>query len=288
MPSLTDLFNPSFLMFLGILVLVVALLVVYFESKMREQNHKIASMLSLVSTLAEDINGIKFGLNQLSIASVNNIPNLYTTEFSENVRPLEESFNIQEENKLIHVSDDDDDDESNDDDDDVSIKDDSDDDNESNVSDNVSDTDSDDNNEDIKVLKLTINKEFDENDKIDEIDELEDLEDNLSLSHSDSFELNNDIDTRITHYEIKEDEDEDEDTPFHQEEKQDLVEEKQDLNVLESEFKKININLEETNESQDYKKLSLNKLRSIVTEKGLSTDSSKLKKPELLKLLGFE
>jgi cell division protein FtsL len=53
MASLADLFNPTFLMFLGILVLVVALLVVYFESKMRDQNHKIASMLSLVSTLAE-------------------------------------------------------------------------------------------------------------------------------------------------------------------------------------------------------------------------------------------
>ena len=48
MAILTDLFNPSFFMFLGILILVIALLVVYFESKMREQNHKIASMLSLV------------------------------------------------------------------------------------------------------------------------------------------------------------------------------------------------------------------------------------------------
>ena len=59
MPSLTDLFNPTFLMFLGILVLVVALLVVYFETKFREQNHKISSMLSLVSSLAEEVNGSK-------------------------------------------------------------------------------------------------------------------------------------------------------------------------------------------------------------------------------------
>jgi hypothetical protein len=43
MASITDLFNPTFLMFLGILVLVAALLVVYLESKMREQNHKISS-----------------------------------------------------------------------------------------------------------------------------------------------------------------------------------------------------------------------------------------------------
>ena len=69
MASLTDLFNPTFLMFLGILVLVVALLVVYFESKMRDQNHKIASMLSLVSTLAEDMNGIKMGMNHLAIST---------------------------------------------------------------------------------------------------------------------------------------------------------------------------------------------------------------------------
>ena len=67
MTSLADLLNPTFLVFLGILVLVVAFLILYFESKLREQNHKIASMLSLVSTLAEDMNGVKMGLNHLSI-----------------------------------------------------------------------------------------------------------------------------------------------------------------------------------------------------------------------------
>jgi hypothetical protein len=272
MPSLTDLFNPSFLMFLGILVLVVALLVVYFESKMREQNHKIASMLSLVSTLAEDINGIKYVLNQLSVASVNNNQNLYTADFSENVRPLEDSFYVEQNNTLINVSDDDSDDESDNDSDNVSDTD----------SDNVSDTDSDDNNnEDIKVLKLTINKEFDENDNLEEI---EYLDDNLSISQSDSSEINNDIDTTILDYE-EEKLDEEEEKPVHQEEKLDLVEENANL---EPEFKKININLEETIENQDYKKLSLNKLRSIVTEKELSSDPSKLKKSELLKLLEVE
>jgi hypothetical protein len=69
MASLADLFNPTFFMFLGILVLVSALIVVYFESKIRDQNHKIASMLSLVSTLAEDMNGIKLGLNHLAVTS---------------------------------------------------------------------------------------------------------------------------------------------------------------------------------------------------------------------------
>jgi len=43
-----------------------------------------------------------------------------------------------------------------------------------------------------------------------------------------------------------------------------------------------------TSENIDYKKLSLNKLRQIVSDKNLSSDLSKLKKPELLKLLGVE
>ena len=60
------------------------------------------------------------------------------------------------------------------------------------------------------------------------------------------------------------------------------------LNIT-SDFKTISINLEESHaDSLDYKKLSLPKLRSIVSEKGLSSDSSKLKKNELLKLLGAE
>ena len=61
------------------------------------------------------------------------------------------------------------------------------------------------------------------------------------------------------------------------------------LDISSSDLKTININLEEPNtEIVDYKKLSLTKLRSIVVEKALSQDSSKLKKNELLKLLGVE
>ena len=58
--------------------------------------------------------------------------------------------------------------------------------------------------------------------------------------------------------------------------------------IPQTDFKTININLEEQIDSLDYKKLSLPKLRSIVADKGLSNDTSKLKKNELLKLLGVE
>jgi RecA/RadA recombinase len=68
MLPLAELFNPTFFLFLGILVLVVALMILYYESKMRDQNHKIASMLSLVSTLAEDMNIVKMGLNHVAMS----------------------------------------------------------------------------------------------------------------------------------------------------------------------------------------------------------------------------
>ena len=53
-------------------------------------------------------------------------------------------------------------------------------------------------------------------------------------------------------------------------------------------LKSINIsNLEESknDDNIDYKKMSLTKLKNIVSEKGLSKDTTKLKKHELLKLL---
>ena len=47
MSGLNDLFSSSFLMTLGIVTLMIAACVAYFESKIRDQNHKIASMLPL-------------------------------------------------------------------------------------------------------------------------------------------------------------------------------------------------------------------------------------------------
>lgn len=260
MPSLADLFNPTFLMFLGILLLVVCLLVLYFENKMREQNHKIASMLSLVSSLAEEVNGVKFGINHLVMRGGDNT-----------MGPT-----FVNDNKLVVVSDDEEDEEE-DEEDNVSI--------EEEESDNVSieeeeleSVDSDDSSslvesdneelvlEDIKVLKLNIGNTQEEmsvsshelsNLDIEEMDDLEELNDEDSIvGSSKSTVITND--------------------PTSQ------------LDINSSDLKTININLEEHIENVDYKKMALPKLRSIVEEKGLVKDASKLKKNELLKLLEVE
>ena len=170
MASLTDLFNPTFLMFLGILVLVVALLVVYFESKMRDQNHKIASMLSLVSTLAEDMNGVKLGLNHLAITRVGGgMPPNFQMPLEQKTMP----FVSKEENKLIEVSDDE-----NEDDDSESEIDDTEGE-EDEISDNESDNESlhesdNESENEIKVLKINIGKVNEEEEE--DIDESENLD----------------------------------------------------------------------------------------------------------------
>jgi hypothetical protein len=285
MASLTDLFNPTFLMFLGILVLVVALLVVYFESKFREQNHKISSMLSLVSSLAEELNGTKMVIQHLSMRGGVQPQNFQQEQTFSNFNDLEENV-VQNTNntnniKLIQVSDDENSDSESETSDNNSESDDSIeilDDEEDSVKEMDDESVSSENNvieigehNDIKILKLNITKQTDdESDKSEEeekldFDDLDDLE-NLSES-SESLSINDE--TQLG--EITE------------------VNETKDDNIKSMDLKSINITLEETkHESLDYKKMALPKLRSVVTEKGLISDASKLKKNELLKLLGIE
>lgn len=290
MASLIDLFNPSFFMFLGILVLVVALLVVYFESKMREQNHKISSMLSLVSTLAEDLNGVKMGLNHLVMRGGNDF--YQTSNFSK------ENLGSNLSKNLIEVSDD----ESEDDDTsglnlientniDENTDDDTNTDDETNTDDDINtDIESingfDDETDNIKILKLNVSKEEQNNEGINlDLEETVDLE--CDFETVDELPDINDeyveevLDLKYDHVEdIKEDNLEDN--------------KNEKVDITSSDLKTISINLgEETNtqpETIDYKKLQLPKLRSIVVEKGIAsnTEASKLKKQELLKMLGAE
>lgn len=252
MSVLSEIFSPSFFMILAVVFILLALLIIYFESKMREQNHKIASMLSLVSSLAEEINVLRF--NFITFASNNN---LNITKSSP-----ENNENEQLENNLISVSDDEDDDsddeENGDDDDDE----DSDDEEEENETKN--DNEKNELNEvieigDIKVLKINM-ESYEKEIPMEDLEEENDLAEFDVESVSD-LEINN-----------------------HLEEDNTIME----TNAFD--LKSISIsNLEETKQDEnfiDYKKISLQKLRTIVSEKGLISDSSKLKKHELLALLG--
>jgi hypothetical protein len=307
MTSFADLFNPTFFMFLGILLLIVAVLVLYFESKMRDQNHKIASMLSLVSTLAEDMNGVKMGLNHLAIRGGYK-PDIH----------LRENLGNNFENKLIEVSDDEDSDNDNgetdngetdngetdngetdngetdngetdngeadnedsdneDSDNEESDNEDSDnkesdnEDSDNKESDNEDSYNKESDNEEIKVIKLQVSNEdlIEDDDSYEEANNLEfEIDDKFKTDDNNFQEVLEDI-LNFPNCEIEKN-----------------IPSSSDLS---SDLKKISINLGEVREENiDYKKLQLPKLRSIVVEKGLinNSESIKLKKPELLKLLG--
>lgn len=280
---MTDLFNPTFFMFLGILVLVVALVVVYFESKSREQNHKIASMLSLVSTLAEDMNGVKMGLHHLS---VNRVGGANLPRFPQQAQPSLEESNMQlfqnNDDNLIPVSDDESMDDS------IGDSDDSDDSDDEDSDDDDEEEDDDNNQTNIKILTLNMNTQSAEDDfeDIEDIDDLEDLggidEDMEHLTDTNSQSSKESQSSKKNVLEM---------LSMRAAENSTSIEQLDGshINISATDLKTININLDEIHaDSIDYKKLPLPKLRSIVTDKGLAEDASKLKKQELLKLLEID
>ena len=193
-------------------------------------------------------------------------------------QPLEnsnKSLYLQEADNLIAVSDDDseEDDESVIDDSDSDIEAASLSDEDQDSHDESSDESSDDAEPVVKVLRLNIPTPGKNEDiGLNELGDLDDLMDEaLSLSSEDSSEYQLDIQSSdfIAAEEIKDE---------------------THLNISASDFKTINISLEEEigAESVDYKKLPLPKLRNIVTERGLAADAAKMKKNELLKLLEAE
>ena len=278
---MTDLFNPTFFMFLGILILVVALVVVYFESKSREQNHKIASMLSLVSTLAEDMNGVKMGLHHLS---VNRVGGANLPRSPQQPQPSLEESNMQlfqnKDDNLIPVSDDESMDDS------IGDSDDSDDEEDSDDDEDSDDEEDDNNNTNIKILTLNMATPSMEEDDFEDIDDMEDMEDlggideHLTDTNSQSSKESQSSKKNVLEM-----------LSTRAAENSTSVEQLDGshINISATDLKTININLDEIHaDSIDYKKLPLPKLRSIVTDKGLAEDASKLKKQELLKLLEID
>jgi hypothetical protein len=304
MASLTDLFNPTFLMFLGILVLVVALLVVYFENKFRDQNHKITSMLSLVSSLAEELNNVKIGLNHLSMrgGGINypipsNIDNhiLYNPKtdlisVSDDEKEDDEEEDLEDSEDELEAEEDSDEEEDNKSTNILEITNHlyNDDENEN---ENIDLEEKFMNNSEVKILKINFDtnentNNFDNNSELDDLyeleddlDDIDDLDDNENDNENISEKKYTQSPQNILDYELNND--------F-----TDINNNSEILNISSSlNLKSINIHLEESKndfDNIDFKKLSLNRLRKIVSEKNIVTDSSKLKKPELLKLLGVE
>jgi uncharacterized membrane protein len=266
--GLADILSTSTLICLGIMLLLVGVLAMFFMQKMNEQNHKIASMLGLVSTMAEELNFVR---SRVQILSANAFPQSGGITMSS-------STIAQPDNSLIEVSDNDEDDEDDDDDEEGSeSSEDEEDGEEEEDGEDGEDEEDEEDKQNIKTINmgetLDVNiqcealiEEQDDDDDDDDASSKSELEDELeSLNDDDLDGIENDNELMTT----------------------------ESITLTNADYiKSIDIsNLEESHadpETFDYKKMSLNKLRNIVVKKGLVKDSSKLKKNELLKMLNAE
>jgi len=270
-------FSIPFLLCLGISLILIGFVGVFFYQKITEQNHKISSMVDLISTMAEELNYIRSRVQ--SGGAVNTIP---VNAVAMQQIPLFNSQPVKSQD-LINVSDDDSD---NDSDSDEESDEESGEDNDEEDDESDSDSDSDeeeDEPENVRVINIS-------DSLLHSIEESGEIEEIPSEENDDVNDSSEDEDNLV-------DDDDKSSVSSEEERKVDVVkldeimEEPQEFEpVLEIDstlLKSIHMTFP-TSENIDYKKLSLNKLRQIVSEKNLSSDSSKLKKPELLKLLGVE
>ncbi len=275
--GITDIFSTSFLISLAISLILAGCVFMYFNQKIAEQNHKITSMFDLVSTMAEEVNYAK----QQSIMVMKhvgmpmNVPMPIQPVINQNNSPLPSFNNVG--NKLIEISENDEEDDDSDDDDD-----------DEEDSDDEEDTDEDDE-EDSDGDEENNDEDNEEDDNEDEsITEHKKQNINIIESELNDSDLDDESYSNLNFEEVANADDNKD---------RDLTTD--DLKNL----KTININLPTDEDIEldtddlsdiknievlDYKKLPLNKLRNVVTEKGIVTDASKLKKNDLLKLLEIE
>jgi hypothetical protein len=288
--NLSNIFSLPTLICLGITLLLIGAVAMFFLQRLNEQNLKIRHMVGLVSTFADELKLINqriHGINE----------NMVILSKGE----MQIDSILLKPPSLIEVSDDDASENSVEEDDDESNSD-------SNTesaseleSDSDSDTDSETENVDIKSLNNEVNTSTIKTINMGETLDIKLKSETIEYASSTSVISVSDV----------ENDDEEEDKNENDDDDEISISNKESLiitsvNTLTSVdafdgrvsnflsnsdelIKSIDIStLDDNNigsESSDYKKMSINKLKSIAIAKGLIADSSKLKKNELLKLL---
>jgi hypothetical protein len=288
-----------------LLFIFIIIFSIYITHKMNYHNHKIESMMDLMTSFTKELQDHSFIIN-----------NLVSKKITSNIQPndfisLEKQHNINTKiNKIIEVSDDDvDDDDDDDDDDDVDDDDDNDDDDDEDDDDedDVEDDDEDeDDQENKKIIKKNVNLKGGDNiefiekgiEKINNLEKLvfyndentfndEILNQQLHIYNKITLKDNDEEQEKILEeYKINQEEEEEEE----QEEEIIIKEEKliendeinEDIKIIDACFDE-----EKNNSIIDYKKMKLDKLKEMVIE--LKIDDSKkinkMSKKDLIKIL---
>jgi len=249
---ISEIFSTSFLFSVAIIIIAVGGLFAYFNYRLSENNHKMQAMMGLVSTMADEMQYFRSKIHNNPVSNDNHTDTHVVPNF------LGGSNN--EDDELIEVSDSD-----------------------------ASSEDEEDSEEDEEEDLSEADEEEEEAEDAEEEDE-EEAEEDEEDSDEETDKKIITIDLGTTN-----------DMSFESEEIEHTN--TNDLNLsnledLDVSLKSIAIDMDISNtgdsnisinkEKDDYKKMSLNKLRELVCEKGLVVDASKLKKNELLKMLGAE
>jgi hypothetical protein len=271
----SDLFSSLLIFSIIIIFVLIGCLYAFVSYRMTEQDHKINSMVELVSVMAQESQFVKSKLNNLqnNLHSHNNNKQDETNNYS---NELKYSSQMMGGNDLISVSDEDLEEDNSDSEISETSQEDFEEDND-NDEDSQEDEDNDEDNQDdeeednhIKLLNLSL-----ANIDVDNDSEIVDLNnDELNMNEIKTIHLEESLPLEETDIQLSLEE--------HNESK--ITNE--DISFLK------NVTITDLGESDDlhtsYKKMSLNKLREVVVHKGIISDASKLKKNEILKMLGDE
>lgn len=279
--AIFDLFNVSFLFSIGIIIILIGGIFTYVSYRMSEQDHKLTSMVQLVSLLSQDLQTVKMSARAEEAHGLSNPLKDNNIQYASDIMV----DNLNED--VIHVSDCESDSEYEDDE----VEDENEDEDEE---DNVEDEDEDDVEEidiedapKINVLKLTSanssSSSFNYGDS--DVDDLENLDNQVENLEEENLEVENLEEENLEEENLENLEAEPKIENLDNQ-AENLVElPKENMSFL----KNIDvIDIGEVDSKSDYKKMSINKLREVVVSKGLIADASKLKKQDILKLLGDE
>ena len=289
--AISDILSTSFLFSIAIIIILIGGVFAYVSYRMGEQDHKLNSMIGLVSTMAEESQFFRSKLNMLQQKlSTKDLPVVDQVQYASQMM-------VGGQDELINVSDDEED-ESEDESDESDESDDLEDDESEDLEDDESDDLEDDESEDLEdkdledkdledkdleegrgeyIKRLNLTSAIDESPVKISYEEID--EDNNSFKETNNLVFDDIADFEAT---------------LEEADIQLLAEDtKDDDNFL----KNVSItgldngilSLEEiVANKNDYKKMSLNKLREVVVSKGFTSDASHLKKNQILKLLGDE
>jgi len=259
--AISDIFSSSFLFSIAIGVLLVGGLFAYVNYRIADQDHKLNAMVGLVKTMANENLFFKCKLNLLHqtmdqygiMNDIHSIP-LHLDETNNNNNNNTTRINVSDDEQSVS-----------DDEDEQSVSEDEEEDDDSDSEDSdMGDDNDDDNDDNIKIINISLSNEDIISSPIENIEDLQDNQEIKTIHLEEQIDISNSNNTEVK---VSSD----------------------DIDFLKS----VSItDLGENDDTQsiknEYKKLSLNKLREIVVSKGLIGDPSKLKKNEILKLLGDE